>query len=120
MQASATTRDKKITRNPQSARRVGARRAHLFVAPSRRCRCVASSSRLDLGSVALPTNAIVFIEKEYLGGKEDRFLDFILGVGNHGRSCCIAPDICHCSGHVQDPVHTPDQRGVLKRKMNGL
>ncbi len=49
--------------------------------------CIASSSRLDLGSVALPTNVTVFIEREYLGGKKDRFLDFILGVRNHGRSC---------------------------------
>ena len=57
---------------------------------------------------------------ETLGGKEDRFLDFILGVRNHGRSCCIAPDIGHGSGHIQDPVHSPDQRGVLKGQMDGL
>ncbi len=124
MHASATTRDKEITCNPHSARRVGAGRAHLFVASSRRCPCIVSSSRLDLGSVALPTNVTVFIEREYLGGdmrgEEDRFLDFILGVGNHGRSCRIAPDICHRSGHVQDPVHPPDQRSVLKRQMDGF
>ncbi len=47
---------------PPSARRVGAGRAHLFVAPPRRCLDIDSSSRLDLGSVALPTNAIVFVK----------------------------------------------------------
>ena len=120
MHASATTRDNEITCNPHSARRVGAGRAHLFVAPSRRCPCIASSSRLDLGSDALPTNVTVFIEREYLGGEKDRFLDFILGVRNHGRSCCIAPNIGHRSGHIQDPVHAPDQRGVLKGQMDGL
>ena len=40
----------------------GAGRAHLFVAPPRRCPCIDSSSRLDLGSVALPTNVTVFMK----------------------------------------------------------
>ena len=45
-----------------SARRVGARRAHLFVAPPRRCLGIDSSSRLDLGFVAPPTNGTVFMK----------------------------------------------------------
>ncbi len=47
---------------PPFARRVGSRRAHLFVASPRRCLDIDSSSRLDLGSVALPTNVIVFMK----------------------------------------------------------
>ncbi|MCZ6486065.1 MAG: hypothetical protein O6826_10235 [Acidobacteria bacterium] len=47
---------------PPSARRVGAGRAHLFVAPPRRCLDIDSSSRLDLGSVALPTNVTVLMK----------------------------------------------------------
>ncbi len=47
---------------PPSARRVGAGRAHLLVASPRRCPCIDSSSRLDLGSVALPTNVTVFMK----------------------------------------------------------
>ena len=56
--------DERQRDRPQSpsARRVGAGRAHLFVAPPRRCPCIDSSSRLDLGSVALPTNITVFME----------------------------------------------------------
>ncbi len=46
---------------PPSAQRVGAGRAHLFVAPLRRCLDIDSSSRLDLVSVALPTYVIVFM-----------------------------------------------------------
>ena len=47
---------------PPSARRVGAGRAHLFVAPPRRCLDIDSSSRLDLVSVTLPTYVIVFMK----------------------------------------------------------
>jgi len=56
--------DERQRARPQapSARRVGAGRAHLFVAPPRRCPCIDSSPRLDLGSVELPTNVIVFMK----------------------------------------------------------
>ena len=53
---------------PPSAQRVGAGRAHLFVAPPRRCLGIDSSSRLDLVSVALPTYVIVFM----VGSTKDR------------------------------------------------
>ena len=36
---------------------------HFFVTPPRRCPGIDSSSRLDLASVALPTNITVFMER---------------------------------------------------------
>ena len=56
--------DERQRDRPQSpsARRVGAGRAHLFVVPPRRCPRIDSSSRLNLVSVALPTNVIVFLQ----------------------------------------------------------
>ncbi len=59
---STTTRDKEIARNPHTPEGLGRDGAHLFVAPPRRCLDIDSSSRLNLGSVALPTNVIVFMK----------------------------------------------------------
>jgi len=57
---------------------VGAGRAHLFVAPPRRRLDIASSSRLDLGSVALPTNVIVFLKVSTSMAWISRILYFLL------------------------------------------
>ncbi len=59
---STTTRDKEIARNPHPPEGLGRDGAHLFVAPPRRCLDIDSSSRLDLGSVALPTNVTIFMK----------------------------------------------------------
>ncbi len=69
---SATTRGQRDRPQPPVAQRVGAGRGHLFVAPPRRCLDIDSSSRLDLGSVARPTNVIVFMKVSTLGYVEDR------------------------------------------------
>ncbi len=63
---------------PPSARRAGAGRAHLFVAPPRRCLDIDSSSRLDLSSVVLPTNVIVFLKVSTKMVWISRFLYFLL------------------------------------------
>ncbi len=59
---STTTRDKEIARNLHPPEGLGRDGAHLFVAPPRRCLNLDLSSRFDLGSVALPTNATVFMK----------------------------------------------------------
>ena len=60
--ASLTTNDKEIARNPHPPEGLGRDGPHLFVAPPRRWLRIDSSSRLNLVSVALPTNIIVFME----------------------------------------------------------
>ncbi len=66
---------------PPSAQRVGAGWAHLFVAPPRRCLDIDSSSRLDLGSVALPTNVIVFLKVSTKDGldQQDSLFSSLVG-----------------------------------------
>ena len=71
-----------------SARRVGAGRAHLFVAPPRRCPCIDSSSRLNLVSVALPTNIIVIMKVSTQSGP---FLRNFLPIRQTREGC---PGLC--------------------------
>ena len=59
--ASSMTNDKEIVRNPLPPEGLGRDGPNLVVTPPRRWQRIDSSSCLDLGAVALPTNIIVFM-----------------------------------------------------------
>jgi hypothetical protein len=62
--ASSTTNDKEIVRNPFSPGGLGPDGPDLCVVPPRRYYGIASSSRLDLKAVALPTSVNVFMTQD--------------------------------------------------------
>ncbi len=93
---STTTRDKEIARNPSPPEGLGRDGAHFFVAPSRRCPCIASSSRLDPGFVALPTNVTLFMKvstKTLLPMRRLWISPFILMVGCFQPQQVAQPEI---------------------------